>query len=316
MKVMYKQMSNRIHNDKCQNVSSMTTANKSGIKSMSHNKLNNEPKAQTSAQPATMQGECIMCYPIYNKYTSLCVNPYIENNYENMYTGNLNDNYTSHIANKISFTSKCSTLAQSRQNTHINKPKTTRSKQKHTNLSKPIPIKETSLKSAQNDLSLKVEKYKKEIMNWISSCNPTHFLTIQLPEHWKTSNFELSQARLKKIMASFEYRLYGRKWHKKHLYFMAVAEQGHSDGWHYHIVFNRLNFTEKQLEETLLKTTVALKLPSYTLDLRPITVYQEYVTSYCTKEIKIKLNGKFHSNRIIPSTVLFNIEKPNLIDSN
>ena len=153
----------------------------------------------------------------------------------------------------------------------------------------------------------KNEQYKKEINEWINKFQPTHFLTVQLPENLKTADIEMSKSNLQKFMASFEYRLIGRSWHKKHLFFIAISEHGHSEKWHYHILFNCGQYKDEDLQDALLKTVSALKYPLYTFDLRPIESCPDYVTTYTTKEIRIKDYNQFDSQRIIPSTVLFNV---------
>ncbi|MBR6663566.1 MAG: hypothetical protein IKL33_01935 [Alphaproteobacteria bacterium] len=156
--------------------------------------------------------------------------------------------------------------------------------------------------SVGNKLSF---KHKRDVNNWISSFKPTHFLTVQLPENKKTALFERSKEHLRKIMAAFEYRLIGRHWNKKHLFFIAFAELGKSDRWHYHVLFNHGKYTKQQLEIAMLRTMSALHMPLYCLKLDLISKYPNKVTSYCTKELRIKDYGTFDSSRIIPSTDLF-----------
>lgn len=154
----------------------------------------------------------------------------------------------------------------------------------------------------------KIQKNKKILLNWISSFNHTHFLTVQFPDNMKTSNLDISIKHLKNVMANFEYYLLGNHWKKKHLFFMAFAEKGKNEGCHYHILFNSGKFTKKELQAALNKTEKKLKLLSYTFCLETINTKKDKVYSYCTKEIKIKSNGTFSMDNIISSNYLFDID--------
>ena len=139
------------------------------------------------------------------------------------------------------------------------------------------------------------QKAKRDLADWIKSFNNTHFLTLQLPENLKTSNFENC--------------LLGRYWNKNHLQFMCFAEKGKGDGWHYHILFNAGNWTTEQLEGALAKTASSLHLPLYSLQLDLINRENDYTNFYCIKEIRINNHENFNSDRIIISDCLFNISK-------
>lgn len=153
----------------------------------------------------------------------------------------------------------------------------------------------------------KSQKTKNALTDWINSYNPTHFLTVQLPENMKTPNFDISKEHLRKIMAGFEFQLLGKYWNKDHLPFICVSEQGKGDCWHYHILFNSNNFMTKDLDNALSNTANTFKLPLYTFYLDEINDDKDKVYSYCTKEIKVYKNGYFDSSRIIPSNDLFNL---------
>ena len=96
---------------------------------------------------------------------------------------------------------------------------------------------------------------------------------------------------------------------RHHLRFIAFAENGTSNDWHFHILFNQRNFTEEELQNAILKANIREKLPFYCLELRKIDTNVINVDSYCTKEINICWNGKFNSDDIIFSENLFNIYK-------
>ena len=153
----------------------------------------------------------------------------------------------------------------------------------------------------------KSQKTKNALIDWFDTYNPTHFLTVQLPEHMKTSSFDMSKEHLRKIMAGFEFQLLGKYWDKDHLPFVCVSEKGRGDTWHYHILFNSGDFTIEDLDVALSKTSTIFKLPHYTFCLDEINDDKDKVYSYCTKEIKVYKNGYFDSSRIIPSVDLFNL---------
>ena len=208
-----------------------------------------------------------------------------------------------------SFISKCSSNNPStNQNTSINKPNLTPGKPIDVKVSKPIPIKTTDSWSQKTRL---LKKHKQEIIDWIFSIQPTHLITVQLPEHIKTHDAYKSREHLRRIMASFENKLLGRHWNKKHLFFIAISELGMSDQWHYHILFNQGNFTIEELDAARFLTLSAQRLPNYSFDLRSLEEHPYYATVYCNKEIHIKDFGKFDSSRIIPSNDLFDIPYKN-----
>ncbi len=83
-------------------------------------------------------------------------------------------------------------------------------------------------------------KVKSEKQDWYQETfKPTHYLTIQLPEHQKTKDEFKSLSHLRMIMKVFEKSLLGRHWNKKHLPFIAFAENNTSPEWHYNILFNQ-----------------------------------------------------------------------------
>lgn len=151
------------------------------------------------------------------------------------------------------------------------------------------------------------QKTFKTLTDWIKSFNNTHFLTLRLPENLQTANFEVSKKHLKDIMAKFERNLLGRHWSRKHLPFICFAEKGQSDCWHYHILFNAGDLTTEQLETALNETSKHFKLALYSFNLQQIKETEDYTNFYCVKEIKIKENGKFNSDRIILSAELFGL---------
>lgn len=155
--------------------------------------------------------------------------------------------------------------------------------------------------------SLSAEEIRKILNEWIGrEYQPTHFLTLQLPENKKSADLMTSIRHLKNIMKAFEKSLMNN-WNRHHLRFIAFAENGTSDDWHYHILFNQSKFTEQELQNAILKATIRENLPFYCLKLDKIDENILTVDSYCTKEIKIYWNGKFDSDRIIFSECLFGL---------
>ena len=107
-------------------------------------------------------------------------------------------------------------------------------------------------------------------------------------------------------MKAFEKSLMNN-WNKHHLSFIAFAELGISDEWHFHILFNHERFSEQELQNAILKATIREKLPFYCLKLKPIDNNTIHTQTYCIKEMKVYFNNKFDSDRIIFSHCLFGI---------
>ena len=244
------------------------------------------------------------------------------NNFKKMYSGKFNRNQINRIqeiVNKISSISKCLNNLNFNQNTHINKPKSTPELQNSLDIIKPIPNDITDSYGQKIDSSVKsIYSDKKHLTpdtiikifnEWITQeYNPTHFLTVQLPDNQKTKDLYISINHLRNIMKTFEKSLMNN-WNRHHLRFIAFAENGTSSDWHFHILFNQRNFTEEELQNAILKANIREKLPFYCLELRKIDTNVINVDSYCTKEINICWNGKFNSDGIIFSENLFNINK-------
>ena len=187
-------------------------------------------------------------------------------------------------------------------------------------------IKPTSISSCmsygQKTLRLNKTRYsslndyiKHELNNWIDGTyNPTHFLSIQLPDSLRNANKTNSITHLRNIMLEFERTLLGRHWNKKHIPFICFEEQCILQGWHFHILLNQQGFTEQQLHDAINTLNTKLKLPSYCLDLRPINKGQiQNVEEYGEKQINIEEFGQFDSDRIILSHDLFYLPYKDII---
>lgn len=151
---------------------------------------------------------------------------------------------------------------------------------------------------------------KTELIKWTKQIyNPNYFLTIQLPENIKNSNLLNSISHLRNIMLDFERTLLGRRWNKKHLPFIAFAELGATQCWHFHLFFNSGKFEKEKLDIAILKATIKNRLPKYSLQLEKIedSIASQKVHSYAVKEIKVLYSNKIDSDRIILSHALFNI---------
>lgn len=143
MKSLRKKMSNQIQDDKCRNVSSMTTE---GIRKMLlRQKMTLRQHVKKSSSQATetvtplyvyvgyrysLLNTSFLSFPIYNKsVTSICIS----------YPYNFKKSDALEKSKEDHSICKCLKSANPSQNTHINKPKTAHNKPIYKNLSKPIP---------------------------------------------------------------------------------------------------------------------------------------------------------------------------------
>ena len=150
---------------------------------------------------------------------------------------------------------------------------------------------------------------KTELTKWIDNTyNPKYLMTVQLPENLKSNNLEHSINHLKSIMRDFEKFLLKRHWNKKHLPFIAFAENGISKDWHFHLLLNGDNFSYIDLKIAIYRIILKQNIPAYCIQLDKIENGIAKVESYTLKEIKIKDFSKFDSDRMILSQDLFNLE--------
>ena len=189
--------------------------------------------------------------PIYNKYP---FSSYTDNG--NIFTfgsaGKVSGrfiNYMNGIVYSGSSIRKCSNPANPSQNTSIKNQKSARSKQIDTKVIKPIPNETTESCGQKTDSFVKslfccknllsTEEIRKILNEWIGrEYQPTHFLTLQLPENKKSADLMKSIRHLKNIMKAFEKSLMNN-WNRHHLRFIAFAENGISTDWHFHFLFNQ-----------------------------------------------------------------------------
>lgn len=149
---------------------------------------------------------------------------------------------------------------------------------------------------------------KQALNQWIQTCyEPNYFLTIQFPEWMRDKNPASAQENLRKLMSLFERALIGRYWSKKHLPFIAFAEHGASNDWHYHILFNSDIFNPYQLQNAIYVATLHMSIPLFSMYLERIENTPNNVFYYSEKELYIYDDKYFDSDRIILSHDLFHI---------
>ena len=109
-------------------------------------------------------------------------------------------------------------------------------------------------------------------------------------------------------MKDFERFLLHRHWNKKHIPFIAFAEKGVSEEWHFHVLLNGGNFTYTELETAIQNIILRQNLPAYCLQIDKIKDGIAKVEYYTIKEIRVEDFSKFDSDRMILSHNLFNID--------
>ena len=150
---------------------------------------------------------------------------------------------------------------------------------------------------------------KSELKKWIDNTySPKYLMTIQLPDNLKSENLEHSITHLKNIMKDFERLLLHRHWNKKHIPFIAFAEKGVSEDWHFHLLFNGGNFTYLELKTAIQNIILKQRLPKYCLQIDEIKDGIAKVEYYTIKEIRVEDYKHFDSDRMILSHDLFNID--------
>lgn len=199
--------------------------------------------------------------------------------------------------------------------------KTSQNQQLDTNLAKSISNTELLTGGQKTDSYVnsrflsKNDLVKSELNRWIDNTyQPTHFISVQLPENLRYASKENVILHLRNIMIEFEKYLLKRHWNKKHLPFICFEERCASHGWHFHILLNKCEFMEQQLRDAVFAVNTKLKLSSYCLDIRPIINETAAICEeYCEKQIRIDEFAHFDSDRIILSHDLFNLPyKPTL----
>ena len=140
---------------------------------------------------------------------------------------------------------------------------------------------------------------------------PTHFLSVQFPTTQRSYNLDKSLRYLKSVMKTFQKSLTPRHWNRKHLPFIAFAENT-SGPWHFHIFLKNNRYTDTKLLSGISQTMCKFKFSKDVLNLKPIITTPHNAYFYANKEIYADLNYHFNSSRIILSTDLFNIDSKHI----
>lgn len=150
--------------------------------------------------------------------------------------------------------------------------------------------------------------------DWIQQFAPTHFMSVQFPTTQRSHNLDKSLRHLKLVMKAFQKSLSPRHWNRKHLPFIAFAENT-SGQWHFHIFLKNDRYPDSKLLSGLYQTKCKFNFSQDVLNLKPIltTPYKAY--HYANKEICADLNEHFNSSRIILSTDLFDINPKHIPQS-
>lgn len=153
----------------------------------------------------------------------------------------------------------------------------------------------------------------KSISDWLFEFDPTHFISIQFPTEQRSYSLEKSLYKLKAVMKIFEKTLNPRHWYKKHLQFIAFAENT-SVMWHFHLFLKNDKYPEEKILSGMDITAKKFAFSEDVIDIQKITRTPENLYSYVNKELTVDKNAKFNSFRIILSDDLFNlsIKQPNL----
>ena len=144
------------------------------------------------------------------------------------------------------------------------------------------------------------------IVDWLFDFDPTHFISIQFPTEQRSYNLEKSVYRLKAVMKIFEKTLNPRHWYKKHLPFIAFAENT-SGMWHFHLFLKNDKYPEEKILSGMDTTVKKFAFSEDVIDIQKITRTPEKAFKYGGKELTADSTGRFESFRIILSDDMFNL---------
>ena len=144
------------------------------------------------------------------------------------------------------------------------------------------------------------------VIDWLFEFNPTHFISIQFPTEQRSYNLEKSVYRLKAVMKIFEKTLNPRHWYRKHLPFIAFAENT-SGMWHFHLFLKNNKYPEEKMLSGMDTTVRKFAFSETVIDMQRITRTPEKAFKYGNKELKADSTGRFDSFRIILSADMFNL---------
>lgn len=161
---------------------------------------------------------------------------------------------------------------------------------------------------------IKTKITRKKITSWLYRFAPTHFISIQFPTHQRSKDIEKSIYHLKAVMKTFEKALNIRHWKRKHLLFIAFAEN-HKSEWHFHIYLKNDRYTDEEISQATCTVVNKFNFSKDVFDIKPITCTPYRVYFYGNKEISVDKNYHFRRDYIFLSGELFNlpINTPNLI---
>ena len=157
------------------------------------------------------------------------------------------------------------------------------------------------------------ELLEKSVIDWLFEFDPNYFISIQFPTTQRSYNLEKSVYRLKAVMKIFEKTLNPRHWYKKHLPFIAFAENT-SGMWHFHLFLKNDKYPEDKILSGMDTTAKKFAFSEDVIDIQKITRTPEKAFRYGDKEIDVDSTGRFNSCRIILSGDMFNLsmKQPNL----
>lgn len=159
----------------------------------------------------------------------------------------------------------------------------------------------------------KSKEVRKEIESWIKSLKPNYVLTVQFLPQEQTTDYDISQNRLKSVMGKFEDYLRGKNWKENHVPFIAFCEKGAAKTYHYHIFLYGSRIKPKRMEEALDRVCIRTGYTKENLYLDPFFTIN--TPNYCTKQIYANMNKDFDPYNIITSEYLFDIDTGQSIQS-
>lgn len=149
------------------------------------------------------------------------------------------------------------------------------------------------------------KEVRHEVESWIKSLKPNYVLTVQFPPHEQTTDYDVSQNKLKSVMEKLEYYLRGKNWKENHIPFIAFCEKGKSQTYHYHIFFYGSRIKVKRMDSAFDKVFIRTGYTVENLYLDPF--FTVNTPNYCSKQIYSDIYKHFDTSNIITSEQLFNI---------
>lgn len=154
---------------------------------------------------------------------------------------------------------------------------------------------------------------REEIESWIKSLKPNYVLTVQFPPQEQTTDYDISQNKLKSVMGKLEYYLRGKNWKENHVPFIAFCETGKLKTYHYHIFFYGSRIKSKRMDAALEKVFIRTGYTVENMYLDPD--FTPNTPNYCTKQIYSDTRKHFDTANLITSEQLFDIPAKQPIQS-